>query len=385
MRICRYKKSSLARFTGAVSRRKGHGVITYEAVIESLRGINDPELHRSIVDLGMVRDVAIEDMSVTVRLALTIPGCPLKEYFNRVVPERVRTACPEVASVRVELTSMTGEERSRIVGGVKIEVPRVGASGSRTRIVAVGSGKGGVGKSSVTVNLAAALVAAGNRVGLLDADIWGFSLPRMLGTTGRPTVVDDLIMPLQAHGMSILSIGNFVDDGAPIVWRGPMLHKALEQMLADVHWDDCDYLLIDMPPGTGDVSISLSQFLPTADSILVTTPHDTAQSVARRAARMMTQVNMRIVGVVENMSSFVCDGCDREHAIFGEGAGQRLAEELDVPLLARIPLDPRMALAAEKSVPFVHAEPDTPAAQRFTELAADLARRRRRRSLPLLT
>lgn len=359
-----------------------------EDVLEALRGIDDPELHRSVVDLGMVRDIAIDGTKVTVRLALTIAGCPLREYFQRVVPERVRAACPAVTEVHLELTAMSDEERSRIVGDVRVEVPRVGATESRTRIIAVGSGKGGVGKSTVAVNLAASLAARGHRVGLLDADIWGFSVPHMLGATGRPTVVGDLIMPLEAHGLAVLSIGNFVPENDPVVWRGPMLHKALEQLLGDVHWDDRDYLVIDMPPGTGDVSISLSQFLPRADFVLVTTPHDTAERVALRAGRMMDKTGLRLVGIVENMANFVCDGCGHEHEFFGTGGGQRLAELLDAPLLARIPLDPAVSAAGgDGAVPAVIAHPESTTTARFAELADNIAARspRIRRSLPLLT
>jgi ATP-binding protein involved in chromosome partitioning len=363
-------------------------VTTREDVLEALRGVDDPELHRSVVDLEMVRDITIDGTEVMVRLALTIAGCPLREYFQRVVPEKVRAACPEITAVQVDLTTMTEEERSRVVGDVRVNVPKVGESGSRTRIIAVGSGKGGVGKSTVAVNLAASLSARGHRVGLLDADIWGFSIPQMLGATARATVVGDLIMPLEAHGLAVLSIGNFVPEDNPVVWRGPMLHKALEQLLGDVHWDDRDYLVIDMPPGTGDVSISLSQFLPRSDFVLVTTPHDTAERVALRAGRMMTKTGMNLVGVVENMANFVCDGCGHEHEFFGTGGGQRLAELLDTPLLGRIPLDPAVSAAGGRdAVPAVIAHPDSATTKRFTELAdAVLARSPRiRRSLPLLT
>ncbi|NIJ12997.1 ATP-binding protein involved in chromosome partitioning [Saccharomonospora amisosensis] len=359
-------------------------MITRESILDALRDVDDPELHRSIVDLEMVREIDIDGTEVTVHLALTIAGCPLRDYFHRVVPERVQAACPEVTAVRVELTAMTEEERSRVVGGVRVTVPRIGESGSNTRIIAVGSGKGGVGKSTVAVNLATALAAHGHRVGLLDADIWGFSVPHMLGATGRPTVVDDLIMPLQAHGLAVLSIGNFVPEDGPVVWRGPMLHKALEQMLGDVHWDDRDYLVVDMPPGTGDVSISLAQFLPNADFLLVTTPHESAERVALRAGRMMTKVGLRLVGVVENMASFVCGDCDREHDLFGTGAGTRLAELLDTPLLARIPLEPAFATTG---TPTVLAHPESAGSTRFAELAETISAKPSllHRPLPLFT
>ena len=363
-------------------------MITREQVADGLRGVEDPELHRSVVDLGMVRDIQVSGTEVTVLLALTVSGCPLRDYFQRVVPERVRSACPEVTAVHVELTSMSEEERARVVGGVRGQVPRVGSSGSRTRILAVGSGKGGVGKSTVAVNLAAALAAAGHQVGLLDADVWGFSVPHLVGAAGRPTVVGDLIMPLPAHGFTVLSIGNFLPEDGPVVWRGPMLHKALEQLLADVHWDDRDYLVIDMPPGTGDVAISLAQFLPAADFLLVTTPHASAERVARRAGQMMVKAGLRLAGVVENMAGFECEVCGRGHPLFGTGAGKRLAGVLEVPLLASIPLAPALSASGEAAVPLVISSPESPAAQGFTRLAEVIAgqpSRRARRLLPILT
>ncbi len=363
-------------------------MITHDQVVEGLRGVEDPELHRSVVDLGMVRDVRVTGTEVTVRLALTISGCPLRDYFQRVVPERVRAACPGVTAVHVELTSMSEEERARVIGNVRGRVPKVGSAESRTRILAVGSGKGGVGKSTVAVNLAAALAAAGHRVGLLDADIWGFSVPHLTGATGRPTVVDDLIMPLSAHGLAVLSIGNFLPEDGPVVWRGPMLHKALEQLLADVHWDDRDYLVIDMPPGTGDVAISLSQFVPAADFLLVTTPHASAERVARRAGQMMVKAGLRLAGVVENMAGLVCESCGREHPLFGVGAGERLAGTLDVPLLASIPLAAALSAAGEEAAPLVITSPESAAAKQFARLAEAIAgqpSRYQRRLLPILT
>jgi ATP-binding protein involved in chromosome partitioning len=355
---------------------------TREQVVDALRPVEDPELHRSIVDLGMVGYVMVTGTEVRVVIALTISGCPLREYFNRVVPEHIVRACPEITSVRVELTTMTDEQRATAVGGVRVRVPAVGAAESRTRIIAVGSGKGGVGKSTVAVNLAAALSLAGHRVGLLDADIWGFSVPRMLGTTGRPTVVGELIMPLEAHGLAVLSMGNFVPDDSPVVWRGPMLHKALEQMLGEVHWDDRDYLVIDMPPGTGDVAISLAQMIQDAHFLLVTTPHEVSQIVALRAGRMMEKVGLRIAGVVENLATFHCD-CGRKHELFGQGAGARLAEQLHAPLLGRVPITPELAAAAQ---PAVVNTPDSPAAEEFRRLAAAVGERlsKRRTMLPLV-
>jgi ATP-binding protein involved in chromosome partitioning len=354
---------------------------TREQIIEALRPVQDPELHQSIVELGMVGDIAVNGAEVTVVIALTIAGCPLREYFNREVPEHIMRACPDVTSVHVELTTMSDEQRSNALGTVHVRVPKVGAPGSKTRIIAVGSGKGGVGKSTVAVNLAAALSRAGHRVGLLDADIWGFSVPRMLGTTGRPTIVGDLIMPLEAHGLAVLSMGNFVPDDSPVVWRGPMLHKALDQMLGDVHWDDRDYLVIDMPPGTGDVAISLAQMIQGASFVVVTTPHEVSQMVALRSGRMMEKVGLRLAGVVENFATFHCD-CGRSHELFGAGAGARLAEQLDTPLLARVPIAPELASLDQ---PTVLSAPDSAVAREFVQLARAIAGLPSRTLLPLLT
>lgn len=357
-----------------------------QELLEVLRGINDPEIGRSIVDLGMVKGVEIDGAEVTIHIALTIAGCPMKEFFTREVPGRVQAAHPEIAVVHVELSAMTDAERSQLVTGVQGQLPAIGQAGSRTRIIAVGSGKGGVGKSTVAVNLAVTLAQLGHDVGLLDADIWGFSVPRMLGAVGRPTVVGELLMPLEAHGVKALSIGNFVADDNPIVWRGPMLHKALQQFLGDVHWSDREYLVIDMPPGTGDVAISLSQMVPSASFVVVTTPQEAAGSVALRAAVMATQAGLRLDGVVENMSSLLCDGCGREHDVFGEGGGAALAKQLNVPLLGTIPLDPRFRAAADEGVPGVARYPDSPVADRFRDIARALAAARPpvRRSLPLV-
>lgn len=361
---------------------------TVEQVLEVLARVEDPEIHRSIVDLGMVRNVTIDGAEVAVEIALTIAGCPLKSYFHEVIPARIQDAFPEVAAVRVDLSTMNPDERAALVGGVRVEVPPIGQAGSSTTVVAIGSGKGGVGKSTVTVNVAAALAQAGHSVGLLDADVWGFSVPRMLGVTKTPTVVDGLIMPVEVHGLKFISIGNFVGEDDPVVWRGPMLHKAIEQFLSDVFWDDREFLLIDMPPGTGDVSISLSQFMPGAAFALVTTPQEAAQRVAFRAGRMAEKVGFRTVGVIENMTGFVCSGCETVHDVFGSGGGDRLAESLDVGVLGRIPLDPRVRQNADEGVPAVLATPDSPASEAYRDLARAFTRMREpsvRKLLPLIS
>lgn len=354
----------------------------------ALEPVQDPELHRSIVELGMVREVTVTGSDVEVLIALTIPGCPLKDFFRREVPAAVRRAIPEVGEVRVELTSMQEQERSQLIGGLKIDVPPLGQASSRTRILAVGSGKGGVGKSTVAANLAIALAALGKQVGLLDADIWGFSLPHMMAATAKPNVVDELIVPLEAHGVSVLSMGNFVPEDQPVVWRGPMLHKAMEQLLRDVHWDDPDFLIVDMPPGTGDVAISLSQFLPNASFLLVTTPQDAASRVAVRAARMLSKTGLRLTGVVENMSSYVCVDCGSEHELFGAGGGQTIADQLDVPLLARLPYEALAVADGDGGSPVVVAHPGSALAAGYRQLADRFAATladRPRRLLPIVS
>src|SRR5918996_3490611 len=249
-----------------------------EQISEVLGQIQDPELHRGLNDLNMVRNIAIDGSRVSVLVGLTIPGCPLKSYFQEVIPSKLIQTFPDIEHVAVELTSMTDEERQAVIGGVRKESPAPFArSDSPTQVIAVGSGKGGVGKSTTTVNLAASLAKLGHTVGLLDADVWGFSIPRMIGIHERPTVVEDMIMPPEMFGVKVVSIGLFTTEDNPVVWRGPMLHKTLQQFLSDVHWDEPDYLVIDLPPGTGDVSISIAQFLPGASMVIVTTPQAVAE------------------------------------------------------------------------------------------------------------
>ena len=332
-----------------------------------LAEINDPELHRSIVELNMVRGIVLDGDMVTVDLALTIKGCPLKSFFQEVLPAKLKDAFPGIGEVRINLGAMTDEERKALVGGIRTsDVAPLAMADSATTVIAVGSGKGGVGKSTTTVNLAAALAKRGHSVGLLDADVWGFSIPRMLGVHEDPTVVDErLIIPPVAYGIKMISIGNFVPEGSPVVWRGPMLHKALQQFLTDVHWEDPEYLILDMPPGTGDISISLSQFAPGTRMILVTTPQMAAERVAERAGHMAVKVNMQIGGVIENMSYALCPGCGERTYPFGSGGGQALADLFEVPLLGQVPLDPPMRDFADNGVPSVIGLPDSPSAQAF--------------------
>jgi ATP-binding protein involved in chromosome partitioning len=336
---------------------------TQEQISEVLGEIQDPELHRGLNDLNMIRNIGIEGDRVGVLVALTIPGCPLKSYFMEVIPAKLKDRYPAIAHVDVELTSMTEEERQALVGGLRKETPAPFArADSSTQVIAIGSGKGGVGKSTTTVNLAVALAKQGHSVGLLDADVWGFSIPRMLGIHERPTVVEDMIMPPEMFGVKVVSIGLFTTEDNPVVWRGPMLHKALQQFLSDVHWDEPDYLLVDLPPGTGDVSISIAQFLPGASMVIVTTPQAVAEKVAQRAGFMAEKTGLKVAGVVENMSYFRGDD-GKQYRIFGEGGGRVLADRLNVPLLGEIPLDPNLRKLADVGAPIVLQEPDSEVAQ----------------------
>lgn len=347
---------------------------TVEEVRDVLQTIDDPELHRSIVDLGMVRGIDIADSLVTIDLALTIPGCPLKSFFEEVLPAKVKGTFDEITDVKVNLGAMTEEERSELIGGIKEETPTPFArTDSSTTVIAIGSGKGGVGKSTVTANLAAALAKKGHSVGLMDADVWGFSIPRMMGVSSQPTVVDDMIIPLEAYGVKMMSMGNLRNEDDPVIWRGPMLHKFLEQILSQVHWDEPNYLLIDLPPGTGDVLISLSQsFVPGSNMVVVTTPQQAAMKVASRALGMAQKVNMKLSGVIENMAFHICDQCGERTYPFGSGGGQELADRFNVPLMGQIPLDPPMRDFADHGKPSVVSLPDSPSAKAFNAIVENL-------------
>ncbi|MCB0882308.1 MAG: Mrp/NBP35 family ATP-binding protein [Thermoleophilia bacterium] len=335
----------------------------------ALEAVEDPELRRSIVALNMVRDVAVDGGAVTVDVALTVDGCPLKDVIHERVSAAVR-AVPGVEDVTVLLGAMSDEERHRLRHGLAgSERTSPFAQGSRTKVIGVASGKGGVGKSSITANLALALAADGHAVGVLDADVYGYSIPRMFGVH-RPTVMmDDLILPVEAHGVRLMSMGFLAQDDSPVIWRGPMLHKALTSFVSDVFWDDPDYLLIDLPPGTGDVSLTISQLIPSAHLVIVTTPQITAQKVARRAAAMAARVGMPVVGVVENMSHFVAPDTGVRYEVFSGGGGELLAAELGVPLLARVPLEADVARAGDDGLPVVAARPGSPAATELVRAA----------------
>ena len=353
---------------------------TKEQVLDALSKVLDPEIGKPITELDMVRDVAISDGTVTVDVLLTVPGCPMKDRIERDVTAAV-APLEGVDQVAVRLGVMTEDQRQAMVGKLRAGQPQgqhrpiaFWGEGSQTKAILVASGKGGVGKSSVTVNLAVALAQQGFKVGVVDCDVWGFSIPRMLGASGRPTSFNGMMLPLEAHGVKVISMGFFVPDEQPVIWRGPMLHRAIQQFLADAYWGEVDFILADLPPGTGDVSISLAQFLPGADMLVVTTPQEAAQKVAARAGRMTEQVNLRIIGVVENMSYFVCPACDAEHAIFGEGGGQLLAETLDTELLGKVPLQETLRKGADGGVPVVVNEPDSPAGQAFLAIAKKIAK-----------
>jgi ATP-binding protein involved in chromosome partitioning len=338
---------------------------TRDQVLEALKVVIDPELHRNIVELGMVRSIDISEQgAVNVTVSLTTAGCPIKSHFQTGVANAVKTV-DGVSAVNIGFDVLSADEKAGLQRtlGRPNGLPE-GALAQVENVICIGSGKGGVGKSSLTVNLAAALTAEGKKVGVLDADVWGYSIPRMLGLGGqRPRVSPERkILPLESHGLKVISIGFFIKEDDAVVWRGPMLHKALTQFLEDVAWGELDYLLIDLPPGTGDVSMTLSQLLPQALFLIVTTPQDAAQKVARRSAQMADKVNLEIAGVIENMSGFTAPDGQR-FAIFGEGGGQRLADELEVPLLAQVPLTMPLRAQADAGVPLVAVDPDDPAAQ----------------------
>jgi len=358
---------------------------TLEAIQAALATVDDPEIHRPITELNMVKGVDVEGGTVRVAIYLTVPGCPMKDRLTKDVSAAVG-AVDGVSKVEVSLDVMSDTQRQALREQLRGpgETPEIPFSkpGSLTRIYAVASGKGGVGKSSVTTNLAATMAADGLRVGVLDADVYGFSVPRMLGVQNPPTRVEDMIMPPVAHGVKVISIGMFVPGNQPVVWRGPMLHRALEQFLADVFWGDLDVLLLDLPPGTGDIAISTAQLLPNAEILVVTTPQAAAAEVAERAGSIAIQTKQQIVGVVENMSWLeLPDGTRLE--VFGSGGGAEVARNLSrvigatVPLLGQIPLDSAVREGGDNGLPVVLQAPESPAAVALREIARGLSRRAR--------
>src|SRR3954451_988968 len=346
---------------------------TRDQVIEKLRAVIDPELRRSIVELEMVRSIDIADDGVVdVTVSLTTPGCPIRSHFQQAVTQGV-SELEGVRAVNVAFDVLTPDEKQGLQQKLGRNRLPEGALAQVKNVICVASGKGGVGKSTVTANLAAALAIDGFRSAALDADVWGYSIPRMLGASGRPRVSEQRkILPIEAAGgVKVMSIGFFVDNDSAVVWRGPMLHKAIQQFLEDVDWGELDYLLIDLPPGTGDVSMTLAQLLPQAKFLIVTTPQPVAQKVASRSAEMAHKVDLEFGGVIENMAGFVTPGGER-FALFGEGGGQALADELDVPLLGKVPLTMPLREQSDAGVPLVLADPDDPAAQALRHAARGL-------------
>ena len=332
-----------------------------EAIVKALEGVIDPELRKPVTELDMVRGVVIDGGDVRVTIALTIAGCPLRDSFQEQVAEVMREV-PGVERVAVGFDVMTPEERQALTSKLRAGFQGRGQGLSldvSTRVLAVCSGKGGVGKSTLTANLAVAFSQLGKSVGVLDADVYGHSIPHLLGIHQKPVLVDKMIVPPVRHDLKLMSIGFFLDDNQPVMWRGPMLHRALEQFLSDVHWGELDLLVVDMPPGTGDVAISLGQLLPRAETIVVTTPQPAAQEVAARAGVMAQKTGMRLVGVVENMTGDV----------FGMGGGERLAEELGIPLLARVPLDPALRESGDAGEPLLVGSTDSDAVRELRQVA----------------
>ncbi len=358
---------------------------TVELIRDALAKVIDPEIRRPITEIGMVRSVDLEGDLAVVGIDLTTQGCPMRERITTDVDAAARSV-DGVADVRIELGVMSEEQRlelrSKLRGGKPEPVIQFTQPGNMTRIYAIASGKGGVGKSTVTANLAAAMAQDGLKVGVLDADIFGFSIPGMLGVQGQPTRLDDMLLPPIAHEVKAVSIGMFVPEGQPVVWRGPMLHRAIEQFLADVFWGDLDVLLLDLPPGTGDIAISVAQLLPHAEILVVTTPQAAAAGVAERAGAIATQTSQSVVGVVENMAWLEQADGSRLH-VFGEGGGQTVADRLtkvlgtDVPVLGQVPLDITAREAGDNGTPVVVSDPESPAAEAMRAVARRLTARQR--------
>ncbi|MCU1674648.1 MAG: mrp [Frankiales bacterium] len=360
---------------------------TQDQLTAALSTVIDPEIRRPITEIGMLKSAAVDEAGVArVGIYLTVSGCPMKDTLTHDVKEAVGQL-PGVTAVEVELDVMSEEQRKQLQTLLRGDNPQrdipFAQAGSLTRVFAVASGKGGVGKSSVTVNLAAAMAAKGLAVGVVDADIYGFSVPRMLGVEHRPTQVESMIMPPSAYGVKVISIGMFTKDNTPVVWRGPMLHRALQQFLADVYWGDLDVLLMDLPPGTGDVAISVAQLVPSAEILVVTTPQLAAKEVAERAGSIALQTHQRIAGVVENMSYLPCPHCGDNIDVFGSGGGQSVAESLSqrlgasVPLLGQIPIDVRLREGGDAGKPLVLTDPDAPAAKELQKVVDALTGRPR--------
>lgn len=364
--------------------------VDLDEVHRALGTVIDPELHLPLPEAGMLGEVeANRSGTVTVSVRLTTPACPMKDTLGRDVTEAVGKV-DGVQRVEVSFAAMSENERMRLAQRLRGDNPEGGGhpfgADSTTKVYAIASGKGGVGKSTVTANLAVALAEQGQRVGILDADVWGYSIPHLFGVRRAPIAIKGLMLPVEAHGVSLMSVGFFVKDEEPVVWRGPMLHKALEQFLGDVHWGELDVLLIDLPPGTGDITMSLLELVPDAALIAVTTPQPAAQTVAERVGRMARNARMPVAGVIENMSALVCGTCHESTELFGSGGGERLAQAIDAPLLGKVPLDIELREGGDSGVPAMVTHPDAHSVQELRRIAADLPVVRRSlvgRQLPL--
>jgi ATP-binding protein involved in chromosome partitioning len=361
--------------------------VDLDRVRAALGVVHDPEIGKPLTELGMLGEVTARGGRVRVEVRLTTESCPLVEELRHAVTTVV-SAQTGVRGVEVSFSTMSPRERAEFADRLKIGAPPLnGALGiGGTRVYAVASGKGGVGKSTVTANLAAALAASGHRVGVLDADVWGYSMPQLFGVRRSPVVLGDLMMPVPAHGVGLMSMGFFVNEEQPVVWRGPMLHKAMQQFITDTYWGQLDALLVDLPPGTGDATLSLFEFLPDATLLAVTTPQTTARVVATRVARMAAEVGVPLAGVIENMSAAVCGSCGDQTSIFGTGGGALLAEQTGAPLLGQVPLDIELRQAADQGIPVVVSCPHSASARELTRIANTLPAPRRKlagRALPL--
>ena len=372
-----------------LSRRRLPVEVDLAAVHATLATVEDPELHLPLAEAGMVGDVAVDRSGlVRVTVRLTTPSCPLKDTLAHDVTAAV-SAVAGVDRVEVGFAAMSEGERLRLASrlrGSRSDGGHPFGVDSSTQVYAVASGKGGVGKSTVTANLAVALAQQGRRIGVLDADVWGYSIPQLFGVRRSPVALKGLMLPVEAHGVALMSVGFFVEDEEPVVWRGPMLHKAIEQFLGDVHWGDLDALLIDLPPGTGDVTMSLLELVPDAALVAVTTPQPAARTVAERVGRMARNARMPVAGVVENMSALACGSCHESTALFGSGGGERLARAIDAPLLGQVPLDIELREAGDAGVPAMVGSPQAHSVEELRRIAAALPVVRRSlvgRSLPL--
>jgi len=356
-----------------------------DQLADALTTVQDPELHRSITDLGMVEDLSEENGAVSVKVLLTISGCPMQDRLRGDITTALKNI-EGVKSVNLVFGTMTQEQRDhvkKVVRGGREKTIPFAQPESLTRVIGIASGKGGVGKSSVTANLAVSFAKKGLRVGILDADVYGHSIPRLMGLMGqRPTAIDQLFIPLEAFGVKVVSMEMFKPERSdPVAYRGPLLHRVLEQLLSDAYWGDLDVLLIDLPPGTGDLAISLGQLIPNSEIVVVTTPQVAAAEVAERAGRIAHQIHQRVIGVIENMSEFPCPTCGEKIALFGTGGGEETSKRLsalvgsDVPLLGKIAFNPALRTGGDEGVPLVEAAPESESAITFTQICEQLVKR----------